>query len=102
MGKLIRDGKVAVIISPGFGAGFSSWNGELDGGDELLFDQTIALAVESEDMPAAFKRAEEICPGGYWGCGELELDWVNEGEFFYLHEYDGSEWIVRQSDMKVA
>ena len=29
MNKLIRDGKVAVLISPEYGAGWSTWNYDL-------------------------------------------------------------------------
>jgi hypothetical protein len=45
MKKLIRDGKVAVLYSPGFGAGWSTWNQELP---ELVFNPVIVDFVEKE------------------------------------------------------
>ena len=36
MNKVIRDGKVAVLISYGFGAGFYTWGAPL----EAIFDQS--------------------------------------------------------------
>ena len=36
--KVIRDGKVAVLYSPGFGAGWSTWNSH---NPDLLFDSII-------------------------------------------------------------
>ena len=40
MNKVIRDGKVAVVVSPGFGAGWSTWafRGEEDYRDFMMFD----------------------------------------------------------------
>jgi hypothetical protein len=38
--RLIRDGSVAVLYSPGFGAGWSTWNPEHF--EEMLFDPQIA------------------------------------------------------------
>ena len=45
MKKIIRDGKVAVLYSPGFGAGWSTWNQELP---ELVFNPVIVDLVEKE------------------------------------------------------
>jgi hypothetical protein len=45
MNKLIRDGLVAVLYSPGFGAGWYSWNSEHP---EILFDPALVELVEQE------------------------------------------------------
>lgn len=45
MKKLIRDGKVAVLVSPGFGAGWSTWNGD---DEDAIFNKRLALAVLGE------------------------------------------------------
>ena len=37
MEKVIRDGKVAVLYSPGYGAGWFSWHGI----EELLYDPVV-------------------------------------------------------------
>ena len=40
--KLVRDGMVAVLYSPGFGAGWYTWNQECT---ELMFDPAIVKFV---------------------------------------------------------
>lgn len=98
--KLILDGRVAVIISPGFGAGFATWN--RDYFEDLLFDKQLVLAIGSADKEAFDKRIEEIYPDAYYHFEELQVQWVPEGELFYVDEYDGFESIVHQSDMRRA
>jgi hypothetical protein len=44
MDKVIRDGKVAVLYSPGYGAGWYSWHDN----EELLYDPVIVDMVESK------------------------------------------------------
>ena len=43
MDKVIRDGKVAVLVSYGYGAGWSTWNSARS--DSLLFDPDIVQMV---------------------------------------------------------
>lgn len=93
MQKLIKDGKVAVLISPGFGAGWSTWaSGDRD---ELLFDADIAQAVldgmDSGDLEllAKSKYPKEFLGG----LDDLEVQWVDQGTEFIVEEYDGSESI---------
>jgi len=53
MQKVIRDGKVAVLISPGFGGGWHTWNHV----DELLFHPVLVNMVENglrSDIDEAF------------------------------------------------
>jgi hypothetical protein len=42
MKKLIRDGKVGVLVSPGYGAGFYTWGAPL----ESIFDPTLVEMVD--------------------------------------------------------
>lgn len=87
--KLIVDGKVAVLVSHGYGAGWSTWNGDDPG---LIFDKTIVEHVQSGDKEAAVKRAEEIYKDGYFGgIDGLTVEWVTQGMAFEITEYDGSE-----------
>lgn len=89
MEKVIRDGKVAVLYSPGFGAGWYTWN---SGATELVFDSIIVNAILEGDKQKAKERAEEICPVGYFGgIDNLVVGWVPVGEAFEITEYDGSE-----------
>ena len=45
--KLIRDGKVGVIISPDFGAGWSTWNDDEDR-EAMLFDSELIIMMEEK------------------------------------------------------
>lgn len=88
MNKVIRDGKVAVLISYGFGAGFHSWGAPL----EAIFDPKLVELVESEDFDGANEYVRNTYPGVYTGgVGNLVVVWVDEGEDFIINEYDGSE-----------
>ena len=88
--RLVRDGKVAVIYSPGFGAGWSTWNHEHE--EMMMFHKDIALLVESGVTGAAKVLAESLAPGDlYLGADTLELHWVAVGSQFKINEYDGSE-----------
>ena len=94
MNKVIRDGKVAVLISYGFGAGFYSWGAPL----EAIFDPKLVELVESEDFDGAEEYVKNTYSGVYTGGVEdLEVVWVDEGEEFIINEYDGSESIQLKS-----
>ena len=94
-GKVIRDGKVAVLVSSGFGAGWYSWNSDYE---ELLFNPTLVQMVldglENEiDQEVLFdalglNEDDHIYTGGRDG---LYVQWVDEGTQFEINEYDGSE-----------
>lgn len=92
MEKVIRDGKVAVLYSPGFGAGWSSWNPEYPA---MLFDTEIVLALEDGRALAYIEKiAQKNYPGAYLGGMEdLDIAWIPEGSQFEIEEYDGSESI---------
>lgn len=51
--KVIRDGKVAVVYSPGFGDGWYTWNMDCP---ELLFDPIIVQCVENNDLKGVYGR----------------------------------------------
>jgi hypothetical protein len=93
MDKFIRDGHVAVVYSPGYGAGWSTWNQEY--GDELVFDPgtvDLVLAGKWEELESYLTLKY---PGAYLGgVGNLEVKWVPVGTRFRINEYDGNESVV--------
>lgn len=89
--KFIKDGKVAVVYSTGFGAGWYTWNLSDENSEHLLFDKIIVENVLKNDMQSAYNRAEEICPDGYIGSQTLAVEWLPVGTKFRIDEYDGSE-----------
>ena len=100
MDKIVRDGQVAVLYSPGHGAGWSTWNQEYST-EELIFDPGLV------DLVLAGKEHEEIVvyatlkwPGAYLGgLSELAVKWVPVGTGFYINEDDGNEAVVLYDDI---
>ena len=94
MDKVIRDGKVAVLISYGYGGGFYTWGAP----PEAIFDPKLVELVESEDFDGANEYVRNTYLDTYTGGVEdLEVVWVDEGEEFIINEYDGSESIQLKS-----
>lgn len=100
MEKVIRDDKVAVLYSPGYGAGWSTWcyNDALV--ETLLFHPLIVEKVESgheneitrEWLVQQFgEEFEDVYCGGV---DQLEIEWLPEGTAFRIEEYDGFETVI--------
>ena len=99
--KVIRDGKVAVLYSPGFGAGWSTWNPQFP---DLLFDSIIVDFVlnRSENWIEGVVAYCSIAYTGLYdtGVSDLEVAWIPVGSQFLVEEYDGSESVVLKDEMK--
>ena len=101
--KLIRDGRVAVVYSPGWG---SAWSTNEQGAvrDMLMYDKDIVLAVLEGDVgkakEIAIAKYEEITGEAefYAGHGDLEVEWVKIGERFRISSFDGSEAVMTVED----
>ena len=99
MNKVIRDGKVAVLVSQGYGAGWSTWMD--NDSNESVFDPDVVKAVEKgtsyEDiLPYLKKKYNEEYFGGYY---QLVIEWVPVGQKFRIEEYDGLESILFEEDL---
>lgn len=105
-----KNGEIGVLVSPGYGAGWSTW-----GCDELAYDKRVVefwlshkgdeefMATVEESgyyrVPesAAHKEAMEFFSSlGYGspymgGFDEIELEYVKKGMPWRITEYDGSE-----------
>lgn len=103
MEKVIRDGLVAVLYSPGFGAGWSTWNYQFP---ECLYDPEIVEVIESYAIDEPYDKESEmvrmqkivsIAEAKYGedfyagGADDLCIVWLKEGTLFRINEYDGSE-----------
>ena len=91
MDRVIRNGRVAVLFSPGFGAGWYTSHYKQD----LLFDPAIVSWLESDDEDRLKKIESYVTlkyPDEYYGglCN-LTIKWIPEGTAFKIDEYDGSE-----------
>lgn len=97
--KLERDGKVAVLYSPKYGAGWSTWNSEE--AEALLFDADIATAILEDNKELALSIANTKYPNAYkGGLVDLTVAWVDKGTVFEIDEYDGYESVRIISDAK--
>jgi len=99
--RVERDGKVAVLFSPGFGSGWTTWAVGDDGMREImlfhpLFVELVQRGGLSEGAAqAVFSQLgidERDMPylGGF---DDLAVSWVEKGALFKIREYDGSESI---------
>lgn len=106
--KLIRDGKVAVLYSPGYGAGWYSWHSI----EELLYDPVLVEMVEAyrvnerptpEQVFDFTESVERHCSKYkdcyFGGADDLEVMWLPVGTNFRIHEYDGSETVEVRDEM---
>jgi hypothetical protein len=103
--KVIRDGRVAVLISPGYGAGWSTWNSRYR--EWALFSPEVVAWVEAgkpggedgEELKAIAKAAigDDFYLGG---ADDLEIAWLLPGTNFRIEGYDGSESLEVSYDIK--
>lgn len=95
MNKIIRDGKVAVLYSPGFGAGWSTWHhSDRDKIEMLCMDARIVQPVLDGNNSEAARIANELMGDDYFydgGAKSLTVAWVPQGARFEITEYDGAE-----------
>lgn len=99
--------KVGVLVSTGFGAGWSTWNNEALAYDKRVIEwwlehntpeyceQLTVFKEESEEHKEAvafFKNIgyDDVFFGGYQN---LKLQWVPRGMLWRFYEHDGFEWI---------
>lgn len=86
MDKIIKDGHVAVAVSYGFGAGWSTWS---CGGINPMDAQYNQFFLDDRADLAAAKAHEN----GFYvgGADDVQIVWVPVGAHFKINEYDGSE-----------
>ena len=96
--KVIRDNKVAVIISSDYGAGWYSWHKNKD--TNLIFDPTLVKLVEEQNYRELTKYVNSQYPDVYHGKNilQLKVEWVPIGSVFRIAEYDGAEFIEYLND----
>ena len=89
--KVVRDGKVAVLVSPGYGAGWSTWD---DNKEDAVFSPEVVAWVEAGKPSDMYLKNEERWEtefGYLGGMEDLEVVWLPVGTRFEIDEYDGFE-----------
>jgi hypothetical protein len=99
LNKVVRDGKVAIIISPDFGAGWSTWIDvegiETDPG----LVELIERSAEPDEIATYCKNTWGV-KFYYGGAADLKIEWLPEGTEYIINEYDGAESIELKKDIK--
>lgn len=97
-GKVYNEkGEVAVLVSYGFGAGWSTWR---DGEDGLFTPEVVLALINDEDLTNEFLDSVYGKDAFYYGGAEgLTVEWIKEGTFFRVTEYDGSESLEIRDDL---
>lgn len=109
MDKYIKNGKVAVLYSPGYGAGWYTWNREvkecvfhpelvilvkkkieMEEGNEDYSTQEIKNIVRQIGDKAHDLFGQEFYTGG---AEDLTIAWIEPDTAFRIDEYDGFETI---------
>lgn len=97
--------EVAVVYSPGYGGGWSTWY-EVDATDArvavltlLSTEGMITLNLNGEPDEVYFKNGKFSVYGPDNFRNGLDIAWLPAGTLYQVHEYDGSETVVRNHDM---
>lgn len=92
--KVVRDGKVAILVSAHFGGGWSTWNSDFK--EILMFDKRLVEACENR-ISDIDPIINEIFGDNYiftGGWDDTQIHWLPEGTIFYIEEYDGRETLI--------
>ena len=101
-------GQIAVLYSPGFGSGWSTWAAVTD--NACIFDpETVQWVLDGKDprtQPDFVKKFKAVKPENQHitfyasAAYDLEVEWVDPGTKFRIAEYDGSESVEYLDDME--
>ena len=98
MHRVVRDGRVAVVYSPGYGAGWSTWNTDLP---DMIFDPGLVdLVLEGNKEKILAYVVLRWSDATIMGVDDLAVEWIPEGVDFVINEYDGAETLVFKDMMK--
>ena len=97
MEKVIKDGKVAVLISNDWGSGFHTYGAPL----EAIFNPQLVELIENKNYNEAMEFIKKTYPNVFvYDITRLHVEWVEEGREFYITEYSGLESIVFKDEVK--
>jgi len=98
MDRVVRDGKVAVLYSPKFGAGWYSWNRDRT---DMLFDPGLVDLVLEGNVEKILVYVTLRWPDAYTGgLDDLAIEWIPVGSRFIIEEHDGAETVKLQKTIK--
>lgn len=96
MNKMTKDGEVAVLVSPDYGSGWSTWNNDKYPRTDMVFSPELVTAVLAGAKPEELVTlAKNLFPDAYTnGAGQLTVEWIPEGAEFIIDEHDGWEVVM--------
>ena len=107
LNKVLKDGKVAVLFSPGYGSGWWTWNKDHD---QLIYEPAVVewvLAGKPLDARADLElllrnKYKHVYIGS--NMSDLRVEWLPTGTNFRITEYDGFESLdfATEEDWHVA
>ena len=106
-----KKGYTPVICSPGYGAGFTTWNMQLKPHDEAMiraiieegiitevyndggYDDSIEVEIDKASLTEIIEKLGYSTEHLYLGCCDnaFLILFVKKGNLFRINEYDGSE-----------
>ncbi len=100
--KIIVNNEVAVLYSPGYGAGWYTWNEDCE---ECLFDPVVVKWVlngKDSSLTEDYVESKYDAGTGFYAGGmrDLEVAWIPVGKKFIIREYDGNESIETEDTIK--
>lgn len=87
------NGEVAVAVSRGYGAGWSSWCAA----NPMDYRYNILVLIDNYEVAHELAKLEDYYTGGL---DDVELCWIEPGCAFVIDEYDGSEGIQFRDNEK--
>lgn len=100
MEKYIKDGKVGVLYSPGYGAGWSTWAHDEKNKEAMVFCKELCEAIDKGlSLQQISVVAHQYFPNEYTGgLEDIKLVFMEPGTRFRIDEYDGSESIITKDE----
>lgn len=99
-----KNGKIKILISPGYGAGWSTWNND---SINLAVDKRIVdffelhgKNIERQKLVDFLKNIgyDDVYVGGW---KDIVIKTIKPNERFIINEYDGSESLIKFTDDNV-
>ncbi|MCI9209792.1 MAG: hypothetical protein HFI83_03755 [Eubacterium sp.] len=93
-------GELAVLISPGYGGGFSTWYGEDLAYDRRIIEYWLKESTSIEDLKRFVWELgyDDVYIDRY---DDLEIIYIPTGTMFCITEYDGCESIETPKTLRM-
>ena len=93
-----ENGDVAVLVSPGWGAGWYTWNTD---NEQLLYSPELVQAVlDGKEEDELVNLSKELFPDAYsGGLDRIQVRWLTPGTRFTVEEFDGAEMLRTVEDL---